>query len=95
MPQAPSPKPNALWAAINRPNAMIKIPATDAGLEALSALVASGININLTLLFSRQQTLKAYAAYTAGLTQLAANGGNCCPSASGCQLFHLPALTAH
>ena len=65
-----------LWAAINRPNAMIKIPATDAGLEALSALVASGININLTLLFSRQQTLKAYAAYTAGLTQLAANGGN-------------------
>ena len=65
-----------LWAAINRPNAMIKIPATDAGLEALTALVASGININLTLLFSRKQTLKAYAAYTAGLTQLAANGGN-------------------
>ncbi len=65
-----------LWAAINRPNAMIKIPATDAGLTALTALVASGINVNLTLLFSRKQTLKAYAAYTAGLTQLAANGGN-------------------
>ena len=65
-----------LWAAISRPNAMIKIPATDAGLEALTALVASGINVNLTLLFSRKQTLKAYAAYTAGLTQLAANGGN-------------------
>ena len=65
-----------LWAAINRPNAMIKIPATDAGLTALTVLVASGINVNLTLLFSRKQTLKAYAAYTAGLTQLAANGGN-------------------
>ena len=65
-----------LWAAINRPNAMIKIPATDAGLTALTALVANGINVNLTLLFSRKQTLKAYAAYTAGLTQLAANGGN-------------------
>ena len=65
-----------LCAAINRPNAMIKIPATDAGLTALTALVASGINVNLTLLFSRKQTLKAYAAYTAGLTQLAANGGN-------------------
>ena len=65
-----------LWAAINRPNAMIKIPATDAGLEALTTLVANGINVNLTLLFSRKQTLKAYAAYTAGLTQLAANGGN-------------------
>ena len=65
-----------LWAAISRPNTMIKIPATDAGLTALTALVARGINVNLTLLFSRKQTLKAYAAYTAGLTQLAANGGN-------------------
>ena len=65
-----------LCAAINRPNAMIKIPATDAGLTALTALVASGINVNLTLLFSRKQTLKAYTAYAAGLTQLAANGGN-------------------
>ena len=59
---------------------MIKIPATDAGLTALTALVASGINVNLTLLFSRKQTLKAYAAYTAGLTQLAANGGNLAPA---------------
>lgn len=58
-----------LHAAINRPNVMIKIPATDAGLKALTILVAAGLNINLTLLFSRMQTLKAYGAYIAGLKQ--------------------------
>ena len=60
-----------LWNLINRPNAMIKIPATDAGLAALPALVADGININLTLLFSRAQTLRAYQAYQQGLVQRA------------------------
>ena len=56
-----------LWNLIGRPNAMIKIPATDAGLAALPALVADGININLTLLFSRAQTVRAYQAYQQGL----------------------------
>lgn len=60
-----------LWNLIGRPNAMIKIPATDAGLAALPALVADGININLTLLFSRAQTLRAYQAYQQGLVQRA------------------------
>ncbi|OAM43459.1 transaldolase [Eikenella halliae] len=60
-----------LWNLIGRPNAMIKIPATDAGLAALPALVADGININLTLLFSRAQTLCAYQAYQQGLAQRA------------------------
>lgn len=60
-----------LWNLIGRPNAMIKIPATDAGLAALPALVADGININLTLLFSRAQTLRAYQAYQQGLAQRA------------------------
>ena len=58
-----------LWNLIGRPNAMIKIPATDAGLTALPALVADGININLTLLFSRAQTMRAYQAYQQGLAQ--------------------------
>ena len=58
-----------LWNLIGRPNAMIKIPATDAGLAALPALVADGININLTLLFSRAQTVRAYQAYQQGLAQ--------------------------
>lgn len=60
-----------LWRLIGRPNAMIKIPATDAGLAALPALVADGININLTLLFSRAQTVRAYQAYQQGLAQRA------------------------
>lgn len=58
-----------LHAAINRPNVMIKVPATDEGLAALTELVADGISVNLTLLFSRQQTLKAYQAYIAGLNK--------------------------
>ena len=58
-----------LWNLIGRPNAMIKIPATDAGLAALPDLVADGININLTLLFSRAQTVRAYQAYQQGLAQ--------------------------
>ena len=60
-----------LWNLIGRPNAMIKIPATDAGLAALPALVADGININLTLLFSRGQTVRSYQAYRQGLAQRA------------------------
>lgn len=56
-----------LHAAINRPNVMIKVPATNEGLAALSELVAAGISVNLTLLFSRAQTVKAYEAYVAGL----------------------------
>lgn len=56
-----------LHAAINRPNVMIKVPATDAGIAALEPLVSDGISINLTLLFSRTQTLKAYEAYVKGI----------------------------
>ncbi len=62
-----------LHAAINRPNVMIKVPATDEGLVALTELVAAGICVNLTLLFSREQTLKAYQAYADGIEQRLAN----------------------
>lgn len=63
-----------LHAAIQRPNMMIKIPATDAGLLALSELIEAGISVNLTLLFSRQQTVKAYQAYCTGLVRRQAKG---------------------
>lgn len=63
-----------LWHAINQPNAMIKVPATDAGIEALTELVASGINVNMTLIFSRQVLAKIMAAHTQGLKQRAAQG---------------------
>ena len=60
--------------AIGRKNVMIKVPATDAGIEALEQLVADGLSINLTLLFSRVQTLKAYAAYQRGIAKRLAAG---------------------
>jgi transaldolase / glucose-6-phosphate isomerase len=41
-----------LWNAVNRPNLMIKVPGTIAGAEATRALIADGINVNVTLLFS-------------------------------------------
>lgn len=63
-----------LHAAINRPNVMIKVPATDAGAAALEQLVSDGLSINLTLLFSRRQTLKAYAAYVKGIEKRVAAG---------------------
>lgn len=63
-----------LYVAIDRPNAMIKVPATDAGILAMKELIASGISVNLTLLFSRKQTLKAYDAYSDGLQQRLSNG---------------------
>lgn len=63
-----------LHQAIDRANVMIKVPATDEGLLALTELVAKGINVNLTLLFSRQQTQKAYQAYLAGLEKRKASG---------------------
>lgn len=56
-----------LWQAIDHPNAMIKIPATPAGLQAFSKLIAEGININLTLLFSLQQLDGVYVAYEEGV----------------------------
>ncbi len=63
-----------LHAAINRPNVMIKVPTTDEGVAALEQLVSDGLSINLTLLFSRQQTLKAYAAYVKGIEKRLAVG---------------------
>lgn len=58
-----------LWHAINQPNAMIKVPATAAGIEALTALVADGINVNMTLIFSRQVLDAILHAHAQGLQQ--------------------------
>lgn len=57
----------ALWTDVNRPNVLIKIPATEAGIPALKALIADGINVNATLLFSRDMYAKVAQAYLAGL----------------------------
>ncbi|MBD1849974.1 transaldolase [Leptolyngbya sp. FACHB-711] len=55
------------YAQIDRPNVMIKIPGTDAGLPAVKAVIAEGINVNVTLLFSVQSYIATAEAYVAGL----------------------------
>lgn len=56
-----------LWQCIARPNAMIKIPATPAGMSAISDAIADGININVTLIFSPGQLAAVQAAYRTGI----------------------------
>ena len=63
-----------LWKRVARPNVMIKVPATPAGLPAIKALIAEGINVNVTLLFSRGAYEKVAHAYIEGLEARAARG---------------------
>ncbi len=64
-----------LWGALARPNAMIKIPGTKAGLPAITACLAAGINVNITLLFSVDRYRAVIEAFFAGLEQRLAAGG--------------------
>lgn len=59
-----------LWKEIDRKNAMIKVPATHAGIPAIEKLLSEGININVTLLFSQDMYKKVAQAYIAGLEGL-------------------------
>ncbi|MGH7559586.1 MAG: transaldolase [Gemmatimonadales bacterium] len=63
-----------LWSAVDRPNAMIKIPGTRAGLGAISGAIADGINVNVTLLFSVARYAEVIAAFQEGLDRRAASG---------------------
>jgi transaldolase/glucose-6-phosphate isomerase len=65
-----------LWHEIDRKNLMVKIPATRPGLPAIEALTAEGINVNITLLFSRKVYEQVVEAYIRGLEALAAKGGD-------------------
>jgi transaldolase len=56
-----------LWAAVDRPNVMIKVPGTDEGLPVVEDLLAEGINVNITLLFSLDGYEKVMERYLAGL----------------------------
>ena len=64
-----------LFAALSRPNVMIKVPATPAGIPAIETLIGEGINVNVTLIFSLSQYEAAAEAYLAGLEKLAADAG--------------------
>lgn len=55
-----------LWSLVDRPNLMVKVPATDAGIPAIEELTAAGININATLMFSLDDYNAVAAAYLAG-----------------------------
>ncbi|MGN6621841.1 MAG: transaldolase [Sphingomonas sp.] len=63
-----------LWMMVDKPNLMIKIPGTDAGAPAISATIAAGINVNVTLLFGLEAYKKVALAYVAGLEQRVAKG---------------------
>jgi len=63
-----------LWAAVDRPNVMVKIPGTAAGVPAIEESLAAGININVTLLFSVERYQTVIEAFLRGLERRAAAG---------------------
>jgi transaldolase len=65
--QATIEQATELWARIDRPNVMIKVPATAAGIPAIEELTARGVNVNITLLFSLARYEQVIDAYIAGL----------------------------
>jgi transaldolase len=60
---------------VDRPNVLIKVPGTVEGIEAFERLIAEGVSVNVTLLFSLDQVKRVFAAYQRGLEQLEKNGG--------------------
>jgi transaldolase len=65
--EATAEEAQRLWAAVGRPNAMIKIPGTEAGLPAITRCIADGINVNVTLLFAVERYQAVIAAHETGL----------------------------
>lgn len=65
-----------LWWLVDRPNLFIKIPATLAGLPAITETLAAGISVNVTLIFSVERYRAVLDAFFAGLEQRLANGGS-------------------
>ncbi len=63
-----------IWDKINRPNLMVKIPATKEGLKAIEESIASGINVNVTLIFSKERYIEVANAYLSGIKKRLENG---------------------
>ena len=63
-----------LWQAVDRPNLMVKIPATKEGIPAIHECVAAGLNINITLIFSLERYAEVMEAYISGLEKRVAAG---------------------
>jgi transaldolase len=65
-----------LWKLVSKPNLFVKIPGTPAGIPAIETLIAEGININVTLLFSRRQVAEVAASYRRGIERRLAAGNS-------------------
>jgi len=76
-----------LYKTLNRPNVLIKVPATDEGLPAVETLIGEGINVNVTLIFSLAMYGRVMGAYLAGLERLDAAGGDLSKVASVASFF--------
>ena len=68
-----------LFETLNRPNVMIKVPATAAGIPAITQLIGAGVNVNVTLIFGLENYKAVAEAYISGLEKLAANGPTVTP----------------
>jgi transaldolase len=77
----------ALWWLVDRPNLFIKIPATEAGLPAITKSLAEGISVNVTLIFSLQRYGEVIDAFMAGLEAAAAAGHDLSKIASVASFF--------
>jgi transaldolase len=76
-----------LWKSVDRPNLLVKIPATEQGLPAIVRVLAEGISVNVTLIFSVERYELVMGAYFDGLEQAAANGHDISRIASVASFF--------
>ncbi len=76
-----------LWAKLDRPNVFVKVPATEAGIPAIEAAIAEGINVNVTLMFSVEIYKRVARAYIAGLRQRLERGEDVTRVASVASFF--------
>ena len=76
-----------LFAALDRPNVMVKVPATPEGVPAVRSLIGEGINVNVTLIFSLESYRQVREAYVAGLEDLTEAGGDPRKTASVASFF--------
>ena len=76
-----------LWKAVDRPNLLVKIPATEEGLPAITRALAEGVSVNVTLIFSVERYREVMGAYLDGLEQADANGHTIAGIASVASFF--------
>jgi transaldolase len=76
-----------LWKAVDRPNLLVKIPATQEGLAAITSALAEGVSVNVTLIFSVERYRDVMTAYMEGLERASANGQTLANIASVASFF--------